>query len=302
MGVAGTTGLPVADWLRKKAMEGTAGQDPYVVGDDYFRSMFMEGIPSAIGAMITGKGDPQAGTWYDVGPRFGAKGLEFLGSATQSDKGWLDVLGGPLYSILKSTYQASDGLTFAMTSLMKRDGEAFPMIVEDVADVAKEISSFNAAWRVYAASQFGRWVSKKDAYLADSSTGQAIFASLFGVKDVNINDIQTMNNSLRDQKSYEQEVEQRFTQEFRRGMLAQKNNPELAKRFFTRAQAWLEISGIREDRMSSIVSKAMDDNQSILQKLQWDFYIRKPIGGRENKQYRAMQRTQQINSKKAGEE
>jgi len=46
---------------------------------------------------------------------------------------------------------------YAMGSMMRGDGEVFPMVMEDVADVAKEISSFNAAYRVYAAMNFGRW-------------------------------------------------------------------------------------------------------------------------------------------------
>jgi hypothetical protein len=159
----GITSLPLADYLRGKAME-----HGYVVGDDMVTSSLMEGIPAAIGAFASGGGDPHKGNWYDVGPRYGTKGLEFLGRATggSSDKGWLDVLGGPIYSIAKNTWQLSDGLMYAMGSLMRGDGAAFPMVTEDVADVFREITSFNSLWRVYAASQYGRWVSRKDAYLS----------------------------------------------------------------------------------------------------------------------------------------
>lgn len=290
----GMTSLPIADYLRQKAVE-----NGYVVGDDYFKSMLMEGIPSAIGALITGKGDPQAGTWYDVGPRFGTKGLEFLGSATGSpDKGWLDVIGGPIYSIAKDTIKASDGLAYAIGSMMKGDQEVFPMVVEDVADVFKEITSFNSAWRIYAASQFGRWVSKNDAYLTDTSAAQAAFSSVFGVKDVNINDIQIISNSIKSQADYEKRVEEQFRQEFRRGMLAQNDNPELAKRFFTRAQAWLAISGYREDRISSVMSKALGDNESVMDKTNFDFYIRKTPDDQAQTRYDAMRKKLKIQEKR----
>jgi len=291
----GMTGLPIADYLRQKAIE-----HGYTVGDDYIKSVLMEGIPSAIGAMITGKGDPQSGTWYDVGPRFGTKGFEFLGQATNPDKGFLDMAGGPIYSIAKETFKASDGLMYAMGSLMRGDGEVFPMVMEDVADVAKEISSFKALYGIYAAMNYGRAVSKNDAYLADSSTGQALFTAMFGVKDVAINDIQIMNNSIREQSNYEKEVEGRFRQEFDRGVLAQNDNPELAKRFFTRAQAWLAISGYREDRISSIVSKALNDNQSRMSKVDWDFYIRKAPDQQSTTRYEAMQKKLRIQDKKQG--
>jgi hypothetical protein len=287
---AGTTSLPIADYLRKKALE-----NDYVVGDDYMTSMLMEGVPAAMLAMITGKGDPSKGTWYDVGPRFGTKGLEFLGSATGSDKGWLDVLGGPVYSIAKDTIAQSDGLARAMISMARGDGEVFPMVAEDVADVAKEITSFNSAWRVYAATQWGRWVSKKDAYLSDASPAQAIFGALFGVKDTNIDDITLKNQSLKDQKQYEDKVEEQFRQEFRRGVLSQKDEDfDAAKRYFTRAQAWLAIGGYREDRINSLVSKALGENQSILDKTNFDFYIRKAPDKAKDGHLGAFQRTYKI--------
>lgn len=293
----GMTGLPIADYLRQKAIEHS-----YVVGDDYLKSLLMEGIPSAIGALITGKGDPQAGTWYDVGPRFGTKGFEFLGQATNPDKGFLDMAGGPVYSIAKETFKASDGLMYALGSMMRGDGEVFPMVAEDVADVAKEISSFKAAYGVYAAMNYGRYVSKTDAYIADSSTGQALFTALFGVKDVAIDDVQIMNNSIRAQADYEKQVETQFRQEFDRGVLAQKDNPELAKRFFTRAQAWLAVSGYREDRIASVVNKARNDNQSRMEKVDWDFYIRKRPDAQSQTRYDAMGKKLRIQDKKQGNE
>jgi hypothetical protein len=293
----GLTGLPIADYLRRKALENN-----YTVGDDYLTSMFMEGLPSAIGAMITGKGDPKAGTWYNVGARFGTKGLEFLGSAQQMDKGWLDVAGGPAYSIAKDFYAATDGMRYVALAIAKRDPDVFPMVVEDGVDAMKEITIVNSAWRVYAATQFGRWVSKKDAYLADTSGAQAAFAAAFGVHDVAIDDINLKNNSLKIQAEYEKGVEDQFRQEFRRGVLAQKDNPDQAKRFFSRAQWMLELGGYREDRINSLVSKAISDNQSIMDKTNWDFYLRKAPDAQSQSRYEAYRKTLKIQDKKSGVE
>ncbi len=99
----GLTGLPFADFLRKKSMEGSYGNDPYVVGDKLLPSLAMEGLVSAIGAVVTGKGDPRAGTWFDVGPRYGSKGFEFLGGMNSYDKGYMDIIGGPAWSVAKGT-------------------------------------------------------------------------------------------------------------------------------------------------------------------------------------------------------
>jgi len=293
----GMTGLPIADYIRRKALE-----NGYTVGDDFVTSTLMEGVPSAIGAVITGKGDPKAGTFYDVGSRFGTKGLEFLGSAQQMDKGWLDVMGGPAYAIAKDFYAATDGMRYAMLALARRDSDVFPMVVEDGVDALKEITIVNSAWRVYAATQFGRWVSKKDAYLSDTSGAQAAFAAAFGVKDVAIDDINLKQKSLKVQADYEKGVEDQFRQEFRRGVLAQKDNPEQAKRFFSRAQWMLELGGYREDRINSLVSKAISDNQSIMDKTDWDFYLRKAPDAQQQSRYDAYRKTLKIQDKKSGVE
>lgn len=293
----GLTGLPVADWIRQKSME-----EGYVVGDDFLKSMLMEGVPSAIGAIISGGGDPQAGTWYDVGPRFGTKGLEFLGGLSKTDKGYLDMIGGPVYSIVKGTIAQTDGFARAMISMAKRDQEVFPMTVEDLIDPLKEITTVNTIWRDIAIMNAGRWVSKNEAYLADASGWNALVSSTLGLKDQAINDIQTMRNSLKKQADYEQEIENRFRQEFRRGMLAHKDDPEMAKKFFTRAQAWLELGGYREDRIGGLVSRAISDNQSLVDKLNFDFYLRKAPDAAAESRADAFKRTMQIQDKKRGEQ
>lgn len=272
---AGLSGIPFSDYIRKRAMEGVYGE-PYVVGDNFFSSLAMEGLVSSIGAVATGSGDPQAGTYFDIANRFGTKGFPFLGALDSSDKSALDVFGGPIYSIIKGTIEQSDGFMRAMISMARRDGDVFPTVAEDLTDVFKEISSVNTIFGTIAAINYGRAISKKEAYIADTSSAHAVFKAVTGLKDQRINDIQTMNNSMKERKNYEQEVEARFRQEFRRGVLAQKdNNPELSKKFFTRAVAWLEIGGYSEDRYNSLVSKSINDNESILNKVNFDFYIKK---------------------------
>lgn len=301
MGI-GLSGFPAADLIRKKAMSGEYGT-PYVVGDNFFSSMAMEGVVSALGAVATGKGDPQAGTYFDVGPRFGTKGFEFLGGLNRSDKTWLDVMGGPLYSIVKGTIEQSDGLGRVLLSLAKgEDKELFPFVPEDLADVAKEISSVNTFFSTLAAINYGRAISKKEAYLADTTGAQGIFRAVSGLKDQRINDIQTMTTALKEQKNYEQEVEGQFRQEFRRGVIAQKDdNPELAKKFFTRAARWLDIGGYPEDRINNIIGKAVNDNESVLSKVNFDYYIKKAPDALRKDRMKAIQNNMLIQDRQNGE-
>lgn len=287
---AGVTGLPVVDYFRK-----TATDNGYVVGDNFVTSMLMEGIPSALGAIATGGGDASAGIYYDVNQRFGTKGLEFLGNAGTADKSYLDIAGGAAYSTLKSTIAATDGLRRVLLSMVNLDNDVFPATADDIIDPLKEITSVNSAFRIWGAIAAGQWMSKNEAYLSDTSPTQAIIAALLGVKDQRINDIQTKSNAIKDMTNYQKQAEKSFQQEFRRGMRANKQGDyEAGKTYLARAQRFLELGLFREDQISGVMGRAMDDNRSILDKIDMDYYIKKAPPGRTEDRLDAYKRTQQI--------
>lgn len=290
---AGLTGAPVVDYFRNKALE-----NGYVIGDNFASSLIMEGVPSMIGAIASGEGDFRKGTFQDVGNRFGTKGLEFLGGLNRSDKGYLDIAGGAAWSVVKGTYQLSDGLRFAMGSIIQGDREVFPPTWEDAADVFKEISSVNAAFRTLATINYGRWVSKNEAYLADSTGQQGIFSAVTGLKDSKINDIQTMTNALRSQKDYDTQTEKMFAQEFKRAALAMKNDKEQGHRYLTRALHILEVLGYPEMRRTELINKVMRDNESILDKVTFDYYVRKVPDSRKATGFETMKRIKELNEYK----
>ena len=282
---AGLTGWPVADIIRQKMIEN--GYNP---GDKYVSSIMMEGIPSFIGALATGEGDTRKGTFYDFGNRFGTKGFDFINSFSRTDKNVLDIFGGASYSVLKGTWEQSDGLRMVLGSLLRRDGQMFPFKVEDFVDLFKEISSVNTFSRTLMAINFNVWLSKRDQVLTDTSKANAIFAAITGLKDQRINDIQTKSTSIREQKDAQKYIEKSFLQEFRRAILAQKsNNPEQAKQFFTRSQNLLVILGYPEDKISSLLNKAVRDNETTLERINFDFYLKYAPDSQKDVRYKTYQ-------------
>lgn len=280
MGV-GLTGIPAADWLRQQMMEDGSVfgipvlDEAYVTGDKFIESMFMEGIPSALGAIISGKGDPKAGTWFDIGPRMGTKGLEFFGGINNTDKSQLDILGGPAWSIIKGTIEQSYGFLNVVLNLGKKDSEIFPTTYEDYADIFKEITSVNTAFRTLAILNHGRWVSKKEAWLADATPAQAIISALTSFKDTRIDDIQTIRAAARDQAAYEKKIEDLFLREYRRATIALKDGDnEASKKYFTKANILLHRYGYPVDRINSLIARASHDNRSIQDKVMYNFYTR----------------------------
>jgi hypothetical protein len=290
---AGLTGAPVVETINKYALE-----NGYITGENFVSSLVMKGVPSMIGAMASGGGDFQKGTFQDVGNRFGTKGLEFLGNVNRGDKTWVDVAGGAAWSVAKSTWKLSDGMRYAVGAMIAGDKEVFPPMMEDATDVLKEISSTNIIFRPLAAINGGRWLSKNEAYLADTSLGQAIFSGFTGLKDDKINDIQTMTTSIASDKEYNDNLEKMFSQEFKRAMKTMKDDKEQGHRQLSRAWHILDAGGYPEARIPGVITKALDDNQSILDKVTFDYYIRKSPDNRRMQGYESMKRIQDLKNKK----
>jgi hypothetical protein len=291
---AGLTGVPAADMLRNYALE-----NGYIVGENFFTTMLAEGLPAAIGAVVSGGGDIQKGTVYDVGNRFGTKGLEFLGGLDRADKGYLDIAGGAAYSVAKSTWEQSDGLRRVMWALVKGDPELFPATYEDGLDVAKEISSVKTINQDWIALQTGRWTSKKESNLKENITPSNVAVNfLLGLKPQEITDVNTLQNALKSQKQSEDAVAKEYGQEFRRGLMEAENNPERAQFYFNRARTILEWADFPEDRIREITNKAMRDNQSLVEKTNMDKFIKRAPKSREDTGRDIMSRKLQMQEKR----
>lgn len=295
----GISGIPFSGFIREKMAE-----RGYVVGDNFFSSTAMEGLVSAIGAIATGKGDPSAGTWFDVGERFGTKGFEFLGGINRSDKNFLDIIGGPAWSLIKGTVEQSDGFWRVMGNLIREDGDLFQPDVADFIDPLKQIGTVNSIFRTLGAIHNGRWLSKNESWLADDiGAKEAITTFLTGLKDQRINDIQTFRNALSHQKEYEKEIEKMFLQEYRRGVLATKdNNEELSKKFFSRAKVILQRFGYPEDQYSTLLNRAAQENKSVLDRVTFDFYRKRPNNEQKDVGTDALRRSEDVKRKKRGED
>ena len=264
----GVSGIPLADGLRKAALE-----NGYQVGDNWVESLVTEGLPATMIALLTGEGDIKKGQWYNIGDRFGTQGFETLREAMRGDKTWWEVFGGAGFSVAKGIWDGSDGFREAMLSGLRDDGKKVPMTVDDVVDIFKEVSSVNAAWKGLVAINTGRWLSKKENYLTDVSKAQGIFMAATGLQPQAVSDLQLMSWSNKDKAALEKYVGEQFTQELRRGIRVQNDNPQQAQKYFTRAFAFLNVGGFPEEKRAQLISKAAQDHQSLIESMNWNFYV-----------------------------
>jgi hypothetical protein len=277
----GISGLPLADFMRKNALE-----NGYVVGENAFEQAVTEGIPALLLGLITGN-------QYNVGDRFGSNGFETIREAMRGDRTWWEVAGGAAGSTAINTlYAMKDGFGWAMLSGLKADGNAFGRTtIDDAADIFKEISSVNQTWKVIMALQTGRWLSKKELNLTDVSAGNAIFLALTGMSPQSVTDLQLKSWSLKDQNEMHKYVADLFTKDFRRGLREHTNNPEQAKLYFKRAFDRLEISGYPEHKRSEVMSRAIRDHESLVESMDWNFYLKNAPKSQEAARLKAFTET-----------
>lgn len=196
-GAVGLYGLPIGDQLRKYSEKYLK----YVPGWSLAESIPMEGVLSALGAYITGKGDTQAGTWYDFS-KFGVKNWDPINNFIDTDKSFLDFMGGATFSTAKNTILRSSNFLTDMHHLITGNTDKYPVKAQDFADLFKEVSSFSYAWKAIMAMNTHTYLSNNATALdSNVSTSDALIRYFTGLVPVNVSDITTNRQILGDQGS-----------------------------------------------------------------------------------------------------
>ena len=264
----GVSGLPLGDSIRQAAIE-----NGYVVGDNWLSSVIMEGLPAFMLAFITGGGDIKKGNFYNIGPRFGSGGFESLGEALHSDNTFLKIVLGPSFSKLANTWENSDGFLKAMSSAVRGDGKAFPIRGDDLIDLFKEVGSVNKTWQLIAALNTAKWYSKNERYMEDISAGNAVFQFLTGLQSQESMDIHNKTVSRKNMLDFQKDAVNKFVKEFERGLASDEMDKEQARKYFTRAFAYLTLSDYPQEKYSSAISMAVKGKESLVERVNWDYYL-----------------------------
>ena len=268
----GLTGLPISGDIRESAIN-----HGYVVGDNYISSLLMEGIPAVVTALVTGEGNLQKGQFYNIGDRYGAQGFTSIREALRSDGTWWRILGGAATSSFINTITSADGATKALWSFMKRDpsDSRFAFKADDAVDVAKEISSVNAAWKLWVAMNTGKLMSKNEAYVSDVTKASALFMTLTGLSPQEQDDVYSKGNIVQAQKESQKYALGKFVEEIRRGIQAKENDdPDSAHQYWNRAFYYLDVTGYPDELKAHAISIALKGWESRVDRANFDFYLK----------------------------
>lgn len=284
-GAVGIGGLPIGDWVRQ-----TATEQGYVVGEDWGKSAIMEGLPSMLGALITGK-------WYNVGEKFGVQGFDQIRESMQSDKTMLDLFGGAAFSSIRNTMKSLYPYGSFVGSFIRGDEERFTLQPAHFVDNFKEISTVNKAWQLAMAINTGKWFSKSENYLADTGAANAIFMAMSGLNPQAITDANIKSFSEKETKALQDETLKRFTKEFRRGLMAyEANNPGQGDAYMKNARSLLVLGDYPIEKWYDAVSIATQGYEKLPDIIDKKFYLDKTPQSQKDvrtKAYETIQRMKQ---------
>lgn len=292
----GLSGLPMGDSIRQYALN-----KGYVVGDNFLNTLTMEGAPAMALAAITGKGDPQKGNFYNVGNRYGVQGFTQIREALTSDASWWKLVGGAGISTFSNTLTSMDPFWKAGLSMIspQETGSSFPLKSSDFFNLFNEISSASAAKKLIMAMNTGRWISKNEAYVSDTSKANAVFQTLTGLQPQGQDDIFAKSSIKKEEEELWKSSMKEIIKDYRRGLDAVRdNNPELARDMFTRVRTRFELTGYPMEKRAQVMAIASKGYESQITSSNFDFATKQPPAGQEATRLDALTRQLKLDQKR----
>jgi hypothetical protein len=269
----GVGAFPFNDYMRKWAMD-----NGYNVGENFWTTMAMEGIPSLIGGLITGHGDVQKGTYTNFSTRMGAPGLDIMREALKGDKPWFDLIGGAAFNKLGGILTAGSDFFRVMLSQIRQDDQIIPIKKDIFLNVLKEFSAtLTAGERAYVAANTGQWLSKGGAVLdTDVSATAAITMGILGLAPIKSQDAFIKQWSIKDREEAMKKSQKQFEDSYHKALTAMKNQDyEQAKDYFQGAFARLRIAGYPSERISQAIQQANTGSwQSLSDRIDFSYFTK----------------------------
>jgi hypothetical protein len=283
-GIPIATGVPVALWpvheeIRKYLMENGIQYDDTAV------ETALEGLQSTLIELATGND-------YAASERFGPGGLSILKDIVetaqgQGDKGWLDIIFGPSYSITGDVIRGVEPVIHGLFDVFRTDGHGpYQLMVSDFVGMFGEVSSVNNAARAWGMHNTGRYLSENQTLLDDVDTMDGVIMAILGVAPQEVSDTFLKIESLQDQQAWQDVFKDEAIRNWRLMVTAQFNGDfEAAEIYGRRTNAAIVAGDFRPDQWSQIISDAIPLEPSLVEKINQDWINQAPwsqIGRRQD--------------------
>lgn len=261
----GVTGIPYGDNIRRYAID-TVG---YIPGEHWYSTAVMEGWPSLFLSQASGNS-------YDVGGKWGTKGMTTVDDMLRGDKTWLQILGGAGFDNMYKFISGFDGWYKAMISFARQDpGDTrYKITSDDLIKPALEIASVNSLRQMIVGVNLGKHISKNDSPLTDVSAASSIFMGVTGLQPTEQGYQWDKAQIRKEEVALQKDALKSFIQNMARAEMAAKNkDPDLAHTQTKNAFATLFAAGYPMNKMFSAVAMARKNQGNSIDRSDWDFAL-----------------------------
>jgi hypothetical protein len=291
-GAGGLIGFPAGDYFRKWMIS-----EGYQPGDNLATSALMEGLPAFIIAMITGKGDPHKGNWYNLYDRVGNTGLQWIKDFMRGDKPMWELFGGATISTVINQVKSLDPFIGWAMNIFRDPESQIKLQPIHLIHAFKELSSVNAAWREYMAVNTGKWMTKSELSTADVSILNSAFMSITGLSSSQYASLQNKAWVKEEETAMQKEALKQFSLEFRRSL--RETDKEKSQELRNNAFAFLRIANYPTEDYSKAMSIAVEGQSDLIDKVDWSFaHVNVPENKKVNRNDALMRSFELQNGKK----
>lgn len=244
----GVTGAPLTEWVRQQLLD-----ERYVPGQNFVETLINEGLPAQMLYLASGQR-------YNVGPRLGLQGFERLNDVMFGADGasiWT-ILGGAFGSLSANTAPNIEEFVTAMSYLASGRYDEYPIKLDDLVNVFKEVYSVGSGQALWVAMNTGRWIDKHHRTIDKTSWQNALFMFLTGLRTTGQSDIWPKNLVLQKRHELQRETLNKVQEFIYRSIIAQSmGDPEQAQDYYKRAQARLVGTDFPKEKIGIAIANAI---------------------------------------------
>lgn len=200
---------------------------------------------------------------YAAGERFGPAGMPTLKDAIEDKKGVLSLLTGVSGDAAIGIYKAMNPALTSVASVFGGPDKNKPLLMEDLLDAAKSISSVNNATKAWLIYNYGIYSSRTGVPIMGSKDNVSdALAQVFGLQNRDMVNFYSRKNILQDQAKALQEIVKQVEVEIGRGLKA--TTQKESEVFFRRARILVdgagELSPAQKNNIFSTVLKKFTED------------------------------------------
>jgi hypothetical protein len=224
--------VPVREWL--KDILATEG----IQYDNTVAEPFMDGFAATILEAMSGMD-------LNVSEKFGPGGIPTFYDLLKGDSDLSELLLGASGGIIGDTIADTQPIIKGIISSFDfNDQTNFPILMADLIEPLRNISTVNNAVKLQEAIATGKWISQNENVLTDISLKEAVAGAITGLDPERVSDAFNQLEALSVRKERQASLKKEMIADYKRGIIALRDgNQEDAAKYFSRVKA----AGVRGD-------------------------------------------------------